>query len=103
MTDKPLAQQDLSFSIASLMGTMKSKANGILYFEIFWVTISREWNHIDRHRLDKFYFLIKMMLKEAFKFLDVNGWSNDLLDSINEIWIENVFNLSGFMEMHCER
>lgn len=35
----------------------------------FWETISREWSGIDRHRMDKYLLLIRLMLRAVFGVL----------------------------------
>ncbi len=55
MADKPLPQEQLAEQISNLVPIVGIKPNVLVIFvEWFFRTISREWNWIDRFRLDKF-------------------------------------------------
>lgn len=61
MADKPSYQQNLATRLGDIWLDMhrRSPAGGLLYARAFWETICREWSGIDRHRLDKYYFLVR--------------------------------------------
>lgn len=45
----------------------------------------REWNGIDRHRMDKFYLLCRRILAASFKYLKQIGYDQDILEQFNSI------------------
>lgn len=45
-----------------------------LFIRTFWQTMNREWKGIDRLRLDKYYMLIRLVLRQSFEVLKRNGW-----------------------------
>ncbi|XP_042314974.1 ribosomal RNA processing protein 1 homolog B isoform X2 [Sceloporus undulatus] len=80
MQDKPLLQEELSNNISQLVHVIENMDARHLFIETFWQTMNREWNGIDRLRLDKFYMLIRMMLKQSFEVLKRNGWNESFTE-----------------------
>ncbi|KAJ7320616.1 hypothetical protein JRQ81_020127 [Phrynocephalus forsythii] len=78
MQDKPLLQEELSNNISQLMHVIENMDVRNLFIQTFWQTMNREWNGIDRLRLDKYYTLIRMMLKQSFEVLRRNGWNESV-------------------------
>ncbi|XP_072850288.2 ribosomal RNA processing protein 1 homolog B isoform X1 [Pogona vitticeps] len=75
MQDKPLLQEELSNNISQLMHVIENMDTRNLFIQTFWQTMNREWTGIDRLRLDKYYMLIRMMLRQSFEVLRRNGWN----------------------------
>ncbi|XP_060090175.1 ribosomal RNA processing protein 1 homolog B [Heteronotia binoei] len=94
MQDKPLLQEELSNNISQLIHVIENIDARHLFIETFWQTMNREWNGIDRLRLDKFYMLIRMMLRQSFEVLKRNGW--------NESFTEPFLNLLMREAIHPE-
>jgi len=46
MSDRPRTQQNLAVELASLVDGLQEE-NYILFMDIFWTTMGREWNNID--------------------------------------------------------
>ncbi|KAF2154776.1 hypothetical protein K461DRAFT_275935 [Myriangium duriaei CBS 260.36] len=81
MTPRPRNQQHLSQEISALSFAFaeadKKKSTKVkpvdraenlaLFIEAFWITIAREWEGIDKVRLDKFLFLIRRMVFITFE------------------------------------
>ena len=65
---------------ADLFCSLHNKQSSILYFETFVKTMEREWNGIDRLRMDKFYMLIRFMLHQVFILLKKHSWDAGLLN-----------------------
>ena len=91
MQDKPLLQQSLSIQIAESIHLINDHQLTISFLRAFWITIVREWPGIDRHRMDKFYFQIKSIIRNTFMFLEQNGWNIDACHCLSEILQEVVF------------
>ncbi|XP_077198943.1 ribosomal RNA processing protein 1 homolog B isoform X2 [Paroedura picta] len=94
MQDKPLLQEELSNNISQLIHVIENIDARHLFIETFWQTMNREWNGIDRLRLDKFYMLIRMVLRQSFEVLKRNGW--------NESFTEPFLNLLMREAIHPE-
>ena len=55
-SDKPKVQHELADRLSGLMHTV-APGKTWPFVRGFWETMMREWTHIDRLRLDKFYML----------------------------------------------
>ena len=75
MQDKPVHQQALSRSLASLPSSLKD-AVVLPFLRAFWITISREWTQIEALRLDKYLYLIRQYLNASFRYLSQQSWAN---------------------------
>ncbi len=87
MQDKPALQQRLSRDLASLVHTLRTSVV-LPFIRAFWLTIAREWSHIEALRLDKYLYLIRQYIHTSFEFLSRNKWKNDLLEEWNKIMEE---------------
>lgn len=90
MSDKPLIQQRLADDLSNLVlvhpksttsttqqdeGEMSERAQGGLKFlETFWDTLVAEWSGLDKHRIDKFYLLVRRFVASGFKLLAQEQW-----------------------------
>ncbi|XP_063161352.1 ribosomal RNA processing protein 1 homolog B [Candoia aspera] len=79
MQDKPLLQEELSNNISQLIHLIENMDTRHLFIQTFWQTMNREWNGLDQLRLDKFYMLIRMMLRQSFEVLKRNEWNESLI------------------------
>ncbi|XP_018103494.1 uncharacterized protein LOC379182 isoform X2 [Xenopus laevis] len=74
MQDKPLLQEALAHSMSQLVHTLHTKQSQNIFLRTFWQTLNREWNGIDRLRLDKFYTLMRLVLRESVDLLKKAEW-----------------------------
>ncbi|XP_067897409.1 ribosomal RNA processing protein 1 homolog A [Heterodontus francisci] len=79
MQDKPLLQEELGNSIAQLIHTFRNLEAKFLFMETFFQTMNREWNGIDRLRLDKFYMLIRLVLRQFLEELKNMSWDDGVV------------------------
>lgn len=89
MSDKPLAQQNLAREYAAIISKTHDN-NTLPFISAFWVTLVRQWESIDRYRLDKYYFLVRQMNIAIFNWLNQKKWDNELLENYNTILYDNV-------------
>lgn len=61
------------------------------YFEVFLLTMRREWTGIDVLRLDKFYLLIRRFMNNFFALLRNQKWDLEILGRFVEILEKRVF------------
>ncbi|KAJ6667646.1 hypothetical protein lerEdw1_016767 [Lerista edwardsae] len=90
MQDKPLLQEELSNNISQLIHIIEDMEARHLFIQTFWQTMNREWNGIDRLRLDKFYTLMRMMLRQSFEVLKRNGWNESLAEPLLDLLMKEV-------------
>ncbi|XP_013890146.1 ribosomal RNA processing protein 1 homolog A, partial [Austrofundulus limnaeus] len=80
MQDKPLLQEELSNQICSLIHNFPDIDKQLMYLDSFLQTMKREWTGIDRLRMDKFYQLVRFMIRQTFELLKRNNWESNVMD-----------------------
>ncbi|CUM45608.1 uncharacterized protein AC631_02386 [Debaryomyces fabryi] len=86
LCDRPRPQERLAESLAQLYSEVIPVAAFSDFTEAFWVIMIREWPNIDQWRVDKFYLLIRRVLRHNFKRLKNEKWSSKLVDSFLSIY-----------------
>ncbi|TFK56726.1 Nop52-domain-containing protein [Heliocybe sulcata] len=87
MSDKPLVQQALASELAELLLRSTSKEASLAFLSGFWEATVREWNGIDRLRMDKYYMLVRRFTNASFRFLIRENWESASLAEYNNILI----------------
>ena len=59
MSDKPLIQEDLAETIASLVHSISDRKTGLDFVKYALLSMARDWSGIDTWRMDKF-MMVKM-------------------------------------------
>ncbi|PPQ67168.1 hypothetical protein CVT25_005769 [Psilocybe cyanescens] len=85
MSDKPLVQQALATELAELILTITSTSASLAFLRGFWETTVREWNGIDRLRIDKYYMLIRRFINATFRLLARVKWDTSACHEYNQI------------------
>ncbi|KAH7085850.1 hypothetical protein BKA63DRAFT_432359 [Paraphoma chrysanthemicola] len=93
MQDKPVNQQKLSRDLASLVSHLQTPVV-LPFIRAFFLTMAREWSHIEALRLDKYLYLIRQYINASFKFLSRQDWNKETLEQWNEIMEETPLNVS---------
>ncbi|TGO25114.1 hypothetical protein BPAE_0087g00210 [Botrytis paeoniae] len=73
MCDRPLPQQSLANSLASLLSSLSPSTQAPFYTG-FWEIMSKEWERIDVLRMEKFLLLVRRYLAAGFEVV-VSGSS----------------------------
>ena len=82
--DKPKVQNELAERLgAMVLAVPGNKAT--LFAKTFFAMMMREWPGIDRLRLNKFYTLLKCVLKNSLRQLHLAGWPAGGAESFAEI------------------
>ncbi|XP_044522814.1 ribosomal RNA processing protein 1 homolog A isoform X2 [Gracilinanus agilis] len=90
MQDKPLLQEELGNTISQLIHVFQNVETQHLFVQTFWQTMNREWNGIDRLRLDKFYMLMRMLLNQSFEVLKRNGWEESQIELLLDMLMKEI-------------
>ncbi|NXF49558.1 RRP1B protein, partial [Oceanites oceanicus] len=90
MQDKPLLQEELADNISQLIHVIQNTEARHLFIQTFWQTMNREWNGIDNLRLDKYYMLMRMILRQSFEVLKRNEWDESLTELFLQIQMKEV-------------
>ncbi|KAJ7786494.1 nucleolar protein,Nop52-domain-containing protein [Mycena metata] len=85
MSDKPLVQQALASELAELLLTITSVTSSLSFLRGFWEATVREWNGIDRLRLDKYYMLVRRFVNATFRLLGRAEWEKSACTTYNDI------------------
>ncbi|XP_057261019.1 ribosomal RNA processing protein 1 homolog B [Pezoporus wallicus] len=90
MQDKPLLQEELANNISQLIHAIENTETRRLFIQTFWQTMNREWNGIDSLRLDKYYMLMRKILRQSFEVLKRNEWDESLIELFLQLQIKEV-------------
>ncbi|XP_074760578.1 ribosomal RNA processing protein 1 homolog B isoform X1 [Athene noctua] len=90
MQDKPLLQEELAGNISQLIHVIQNTEARHLFIQTFWQTMNREWNGIDNLRLDKYYMLMRMILRQSFEVLKRNEWDESLIELFLQLLMKEI-------------
>ncbi|NWI25715.1 RRP1B protein, partial [Sula dactylatra] len=90
MQDKPLLQEELAGNISQLIHVIQNTEARHLFIRTFWQTMNREWIGIDNLRLDKYYMLMRMILRQSFEVLKRNEWDESLIEPFLQLLMKEV-------------
>ncbi|PIA14432.1 Nop52-domain-containing protein [Coemansia reversa NRRL 1564] len=91
LSDKPLVQQELSLSLASLTLACKDN-NSVGFARAFWETLCREWFDVDKHRVDKYLLLARRMVFYGFQSMKQSNWDERVVESFLGAYQEGPIN-----------
>ncbi|GMS96470.1 hypothetical protein PENTCL1PPCAC_18645 [Pristionchus entomophagus] len=80
MQDKMLNQEELADNISGLLNVFESEDEKALYVQCFFAALSKEWQVIDRWRMDKFLMLIRRLVRTAFLHLASLKWKKSVTE-----------------------
>ncbi|XP_026128502.1 ribosomal RNA processing protein 1 homolog A isoform X2 [Carassius auratus] len=95
MQDKPLLQEELSTKISRLLHSFRTLDSQFLYLKTFLLTMKREWNGIDRLRMDKFYQLVRFVFREVFEMLKRQQWESRLVTQFLQLFSAQLLHSSS--------
>ncbi|NXQ31437.1 RRP1B protein, partial [Alaudala cheleensis] len=90
MQDKPLLQEELAANISQLIHVFQNTEARHLFLQTFWQTMNREWNGIDNLRLDKYYMLMRLILRQSFEVLKRSDWDEGLIEPLLQLLMKEV-------------
>ncbi|KAL1771488.1 ribosomal RNA processing protein 1-like B [Sigmodon hispidus] len=90
--DEPLLQEELANIISQLIHVVNSSEAQHLFIQTFWQTMNREWPGIDKLRLDKYYMLIRLVLRQSFEVLKRNAWEESQIKVFLDILMKEILN-----------
>ena len=66
----------------------------MLFVKVYFMTIVREWNGIDKWRMDKFMMLVRSMIRKIFGYLSSKKWDQDLIKKFNKLMLDLPLNIN---------
>jgi len=85
MSDKALVQQALASELANILLSIDQNSASLEFLAGFWRMIVREWEGIDRLRMDKYYMLIRRFVNASFRLLMRCDWDTHHLQTYNDM------------------
>ncbi|GAM22642.1 hypothetical protein SAMD00019534_058170, partial [Acytostelium subglobosum LB1] len=88
--DKPLWQEELNVKISELITSCRRTETALSFIKSFYTTMLQNWVMLDRHRLDKYYSLVRKVANKSFELLvrhhdDDNGAGIILIQDYIEV------------------
>jgi ribosomal RNA-processing protein 1 len=84
-SDKAHIQQELSDEMANLIFCFKGNSIvAVNWMRAFWETVDREWAVMDKHRIDKYYALMRKIIRATFSFAIHSDCSVELMEILSE-------------------
>lgn len=84
-SDRPLPQQRLANDLASLFSDCVVDEQFLNFVESFWVIIGSQWRELDKWRIDKFYMLMRYVVRECFVKLSKEQWNAKVVNDYLEV------------------
>ena len=81
LTDKVEIQTECATFLCDFIDSCSNKSIQLLYIQSFYKTILREWPLLDQHRLDKFYKLLRFILRKILSILHTKSFPNKLTNT----------------------
>lgn len=95
MCDKALIQEELNDRICNLIHCFNNNDKQVMLFvKVYFITIIREWNGIDKWRIDKFMMMMRTMLRQTLNYLSQKKWEKLLVKKFNKIMLEHPLNIN---------
>ncbi len=66
-----------------------------LYVRTYLRTLTREWSNMDKYRIDKFYTLTRLMLRESYRYAASRHWNLGIIRLFNDAIFEEVLRTKG--------
>lgn len=63
-----------------------------LFLRTFFHTIRRDWDTMDKYRVDKFYTLMRLMMHQVFKYMAERHWNYGIIRLFNDVVFDEVLN-----------
>lgn len=72
--DKAVPQQNLAGNLGELFSQVIPANRLKLFHQAFWEVMAKEWHSLDKWRMDKFYMLVRRVLRHQLFRLADEGW-----------------------------
>jgi ribosomal RNA-processing protein 1 len=82
LSDKQPIQAELAHNLAELTDVFATQEVTYLYLRMFFRILLREWSFLDQYRVNKFYTLVRIMLRKCFTMIVAANWSEEVFATI---------------------
>ncbi|XP_016419584.1 ribosomal RNA processing protein 1 homolog A [Sinocyclocheilus rhinocerous] len=88
-------KEELSTKISRLLHSFRTLDSQFLYLKTFLQTMKREWNGIDRLRMDKYFQLVRFVFREVFEMLKRQQWESRLVSEFLQLFSAQLLHSSS--------
>ena len=74
LSDKPPIQMELATTLSRLVHSCPTEERALQFLTGCFRTVLREWALLDQYRVNKFYSLLRFVVREAFVYLHTRRW-----------------------------
>ena len=67
-----------------------------LLVRTYFQTLSREWSNMDKYRIDKFYTLTRLFMREIYRYMASRHWNLGIIRLFNDALFEEVLRVSKY-------
>jgi ribosomal RNA-processing protein 1 len=67
-----------------------------LYVRTFFRTLTREWSNMDKYRIDKFYTLSRLIVREIYRYMASRHWNLGIIRLFNDAIFEEVLRANKY-------
>jgi len=67
-----------------------------LFVRTYFQTLSREWSNMDKYRIDKFYTLTRLFMREIYRYMASRHWNLGIIRLFNDALFEEVLRVSKY-------
>jgi ribosomal RNA-processing protein 1 len=85
LADKREVQEELASSFANMLSGFRTNKLKLLFIGTFFQILLREWSLLDMHRMNKFYFLIRVIIRKALQTSFEQLPNTDFLVGFNDV------------------
>ncbi|GKY98573.1 hypothetical protein MPSEU_000814100 [Mayamaea pseudoterrestris] len=61
-----------------------------LFLKCLLSTVQREWGNMDKYRIDKFYTLLRLVLRQVYEYMAQRHWNLGIIRLFNDVIIDEV-------------
>jgi hypothetical protein len=61
-----------------------------LFIRTFFRTVRRDWDKMDKYRVDKFYTLIRLMIHQVYKYMALRHWNFGIIRLFNDAIFDEI-------------
>jgi ribosomal RNA-processing protein 1 len=85
LSDKQPIQYELAASLGDLVFLFKKTKLSLIYIQMFYRILFREWTLLDQYRVNKFYYLMRVILNRSLTLAFQSNWSNEIMTQLTTI------------------
>ena len=67
-----------------------------LFVRTYFQTLSREWSNMDKYRIDKFYTLTRLFMREIYRYMASRHWNLGIIRLFNDALFEEVLKVRKY-------